>query len=598
MPSSQMDTASYKVTPMKDLLIDVARQTGIADADKLVRFFEEYDGKQRLDEALLTYPSFTEEAVLRLMAHALGWPYLSEIPPEAVPKEFVESVPATYAQHHFLIGVRTEALSEELARSGHDQDLATDGQLLVVLSKPLDVTLLDNVAKMTGLAVRPAVATRAVITAAIDMAYEQRSSVIEEVAEELDGQNLDQLVEEVGFSDDLLDVVNRPPVIRLVNDILFRALQLRASDVHVHPYENKVQIRYRIDGILYDVLSLNRNVLPLVVSRIKVMAGMDIAERRLPQDGRSSVRLGQREVDLRVSTVPTSYGERAVLRLLDKSTGLLKLEELGLWEDDLRTLDALLERSHGVIFVTGPTGSGKSTSLYAYLNRINSSEKNIITIEDPIEYQLEGISQIQVATKKGMTFATALRHVLRQDPDVIMVGEVRDVETARMAIQSSLTGHLVFSTLHTNDAAGAVTRLLDLGVEPYLVSSSLIAVIAQRLVRKVCEYCRKETHMGMHDLKALGLDPRNISKDARFYVGTGCDKCFHTGYRGRTGIYEVMLVTDKIQDLIYRRENANRIKKSALEAGMKTLRMDGARKVLAGITTVSEVLRVSQADVV
>lgn len=598
MPSSQMDTVSYKVTPMKDLLIDVARQTGVANADKLVRFFGEYDGKQRLDEALLTYPSFTEEAVLRLMAAALGWPYLSEIPPEVVPKEFVESVPATYAQHHFLIGVRTEALSEQLAKSGHDPRPATDGELLVVLSKPLDVTLLDNVAKMTGLPVRPAVATRAVITAAIDMAYEQRSSVIEEVAEELDGQNLDQLVEEVGFSDDLLDVVNRPPVIRLVNDILFRALQLRASDVHVHPYENKVQIRYRIDGILYDVLSLNRNVLPLVVSRIKVMAGMDIAERRLPQDGRCSVRLGQREVDLRVSTVPTSYGERAVLRLLDKSTGLLKLEELGLWEDDLRTLDALLERSHGVIFVTGPTGSGKSTSLYAYLNRINSSEKNIITIEDPIEYQLEGISQIQVATKKGMTFATALRHVLRQDPDVIMVGEVRDVETAKMAIQSSLTGHLVFSTLHTNDAAGAVTRLLDLGVEPYLVSSSLIAVIAQRLVRKVCEYCREETHMGVHDLQALGLGPRHMSKDARFYVGTGCDKCFHTGYRGRTGIYEVMLITDKIQDLIYRRENANRIKKSALEADMKTLRMDGARKVLAGITTVSEVLRVTQADVV
>ncbi|MDH7598293.1 MAG: type II secretion system ATPase GspE [Sedimentisphaerales bacterium] len=575
---------------MKDLLLRVARQTGLADIQKLSQFFEQYDGTQRLDEALLNCPHFTEDVTLRLLAAALGWPYLSEIPPEAVPKEFVESVPATYAQHHFLIGVRTEALPSDYGDS--------DRQLAVVLSKPLDVALLDNIAKMTGLSVRPAVATRAVITAAIDMAYEQRSTVIEEVAEELDGQNLDQLVEEVGASDDLLDVVNRPPVIRLVNDILFRALQLRASDVHVHPYENKVQIRYRIDGILYDVLSLNRNILPLVVSRIKVMAGMDIAERRLPQDGRCSVRLGQREVDLRVSTVPTSYGERAVLRLLDKSTGLLKLEELGLWEDDLKTLDSLLERSHGVIFVTGPTGSGKSTSLYAYLSRLNCSEKNIITIEDPIEYQLEGISQIQVATKKGMTFATALRHVLRQDPDVIMVGEVRDVETARMAIQSSLTGHLVFSTLHTNDAAGAVTRLLDLGVEPYLVSSSLIAVIAQRLVRKVCEYCRTEVEVNPRDLQALGMDPRQVGKDARFSIGKGCEKCFHTGYRGRTGIYEVMLITEKIQDLIYRRESAGKIKKYALEAGMKTLRMDGARKVLAGITTVAEVLRVSQADVV
>ena len=514
-----------------------------------------------------------------------------------MPPEFVERVPATYAQHHFLIGVKTAALSSGDADRPGPQ-AGGDGELTVVLSKPLDVAVLDNISKMTGLSVRPAVSTRAAITAVIDVAYEQRSSVIEEVAEELDAQNLDQLVDEVGGSDDLLDVVNRPPVIRLVNDILFRALQLRASDIHVHPYEAKVQIRYRIDGILYDVLSLNRNILSLVVSRIKVMSGMDIAERRLPQDGRCSVRLGQREVDLRISTVPTSFGERAVLRLLDKSSGILRLEELGLSEEDLKTLDTLLDRSHGVIFVTGPTGSGKSTSLYAYLNRLNSSEKNVITIEDPIEYQLEGISQIQVATKKGMTFATALRHVLRQDPDVIMIGEVRDVETARMAIQSSLTGHLVFSTLHTNDAAGAVTRLLDLGVEPYLVSSSLIAVVAQRLVRKICEDCRAETEASPRDLRALGLDAAQIGRDAKFYVGKGCDKCFHTGYRGRTGIYEVMLIADKIQDLIYNRESAGRIKKHALEVGMKTLRMDGARKVLQGFTTVAEVLRVSQADVV
>ncbi len=405
-----------------------------------------------------------------MFAAALGWEFLPEISDRQVPQEFVQNVPATYAQHHHLIGIKRP-----------DQD--GDG-LMVVLSRPLDTNALDNVSKMTQMPVRPAVATRAAITSVIDTAYQQRTSVIEEVAEELDSQNLDQLVDEVSGSDDLLDVVNRPPVIRLVNDILFRALQMRASDVHVHPYETKLQIRYRVDGILYDVLSLNKNVLPLIISRIKVMAGMDIAERRLPQDGRSSVRLGQREVDLRVSTVPTSFGERCVLRILDKSSGVYGLDELGLWPDDLKKLDSLLNRAHGVIFVTGPTGSGKSTSLYAYLNRINSAEKNVITIEDPIEYQLEGISQIQVASKKGMTFATSLRHVLRQDPDVIMIGEVRDVETARMAIQSSLTGHLVFSTLHTNDAAGAVTRLLDLGVEPYLVSSSLIAIIAQRLVRK------------------------------------------------------------------------------------------------------------------
>jgi general secretion pathway protein E len=567
---------------MKDLLIQTAKRTGLVNPERLAKFIEENQGKGRLDEVLLACPYFTEDVVLKLFAEALGWEYMGEISDRSVPREFVQAVPAVYAQHHYLIGVKPE------------QD---SGELTVVLSRPLDTNILDNVSKMTRMPVTPALSTRAVITAVIDNAYQQRNTVIEEVAEELDSQNLDQLVDEVAASDDLLDVVNRPPVIRLVNDILFRALQLRASDIHVHPYESKIQIRYRVDGILYDVLSLNRNVLPLIISRIKVMAGMDIAERRLPQDGRSSVRLGQREVDLRVSTVPTSFGERCVLRILDKSTGVFGLDELGLWEDDLKRLDSLLNRSHGVIFVTGPTGSGKSTTLYACLNRINSAEKNVITIEDPIEYQLTGISQIQVANKKGMTFATSLRHVLRQDPDVIMVGEVRDVETARMAIQSSLTGHLVFSTLHTNDSAGAVSRLLDLGVEPYLVSSSLIAIMAQRLVRRVCPDCRQPATPTDHELSELGLGSLEESRDAKFYVGKGCERCFQTGYRGRTGIYELMLIHEDVQDLIYQRAPAGSIKKLALQAGMQTLRMDGARKALAGITTVAEVLRVTQADV-
>ncbi len=323
---------------------------------------------------------------------------------------------------------------------------------------------------------------------------------------------------------------------------------------------------------------------------------MDIAERRMPQDGRCSVRLGHREIDLRISTVPTSYGERSVIRLLDKSTGLFDLSELGMWEDDLKNFDSLLNRSHGVIFVTGPTGSGKSTTLYASLNRMNSVEKNVITIEDPIEYQLEGISQMQVATKKGMTFVTALRHVLRQDPDVIMVGEVRDQETARMAIQSSLTGHLVFSTLHTNDSAGAISRMLDLGVEPYLVSSSLIAVLAQRLVRRICPDCRENYIPTDHELRELGIGAYDASQH-KFFTGAGCSKCFDTGYRGRTGIYELMIISERTRELIYSRESAGTIKQKAIEDGLQTLRMDGARKVLAGMTTVAEVLRVTQADV-
>ncbi len=564
---------------MKELLIQTAKRTGLVDAAQLAEFLEKNQGSDRIDEVLLRCPYFTEESVLKLFAASLDREYLSEVSANEVPSEFVESIPATYAQHHYLIGIK-----------GEDDD-----ELTVVLSRPLDTNILDNVSKMTGLAVKPALSTRTAITAAIDLAYEQRTTVIEDVAEEVDAQNLDQLIDEVASSNDLLDVVNRPPVIRLVNDILFRALQLRASDIHVHPYESKIQIRYRIDGILYDTLSLNRNVLSLIVSRIKVMAGMDIAERRMPQDGRCSVRLGQREVDLRVSTVPTSYGERSVLRLLDKSTAMYGLNELGLWKKDLKTFDSLLGRTHGVIFVTGPTGSGKSTTLYACLSRINSAEKNIMTIEDPIEYQLEGISQMQVAAKKGMNFANSLRHVLRQDPDVIMVGEVRDVETARMAIQSSLTGHLVFSTLHTNDSAGAISRLLDLGVEPYLVSSSLIAVMAQRLLRKICPDCRQEYEPNAHELRELGLSDE-AGKEHKFYVGAGCDRCFQTGYRGRTGVYELMLVDSGIQDLIYNRENAGVIKRAALKAGLNTLRMDGARKVMLGTTTIAEVLRVTQSD--
>ncbi len=565
---------------MKELLIETARRTGIIQAEALEQYLSEHaEDTRRMDEILLTAPQFTEESVLRLLAAALGLEYVDEIDASAVPQAFIETVAAPYAQHHYLIG---------FYRNGRE-DVIT-----IAVANPMNPLVVDNISRKLHKPAEVVVSSRAAITAAIDVAYEQKNTVIEEVAEELDSQNLDRLVDEAQSSDDLLDVVNRPPVIRLVNDILFRALQMRASDIHVHPYENKLQVRYRIDGILYDTLTLNRNVLSLVISRIKVMAGMDIAERRMPQDGRTSVRIGQREIDLRVSTVPTSYGERAVLRILDKSTGLLTLEELGLWKEDKEAFDRMINRTHGVIFVTGPTGSGKSTTLYACLNRINAVEKNVMTVEDPIEYQLEGISQMQVSAKKGMTFVNALRHILRQDPDVIMVGEVRDRETAAMAIQSSLTGHLVFSTLHTNDAAGAVSRLLDFGVEPYLVSSSLICVLAQRLVRRICPDCKQPYVPTHHELRELGLE--NLPEGATFSTGKGCAKCFETGYRGRTGIYELMVINSDIQEMIYRCETAGAIKKKALEAGMQTLRMDGARKALAGITTIPEVLRVTQSD--
>ena len=451
---------------MKDKLLEIARKTKIVDAAALEEFLGQYDGTERLDEALLTSGTFTEEQVLRLFAELLGIGFAESIDVGQVPGEFVAAVPANYAQHHSI-------LATEMA----------DSVATIATSRPLSFYAVDNMSKVLGCAVKPSLATRAAISSAINSAYEQRMTILEDVAENLDAQNIAGLITDAASSEDLLDVVNRPPVIRLVNDILFRALQLRASDVHIHPYEQKIAVRYRIDGVMYDMLTLDIRVLPVVVSRIKVMAEMDIAERRMPQDGRCSVRIGPREVDLRVSTVPTAHGERTVLRLLDKSSGIYTLDQLGMDSKEVARVDGLLQRPHGVFFVTGPTGSGKTTTLYSFLKRLNATEKNIMTIEDPIEYQLEGTSQMQVAARKGMTFVTALRHVLRQDPDVIMVGEVRDEETARMVIQSSLTGHLVFSTLHTNDAPGAITRMLDLGVEPYLVASSVVAVLAQRLVR-------------------------------------------------------------------------------------------------------------------
>jgi len=562
---------------MNEKLIQIARETNIVDTGELEEILNGIvEGDKTLDKALLECGRFTEEQVLKLFSQLLGLNYFDQIKPENVPNAFINSVAANYAQHHSLIAVEQQ-----------------DSVMTVASSEPLSFYPLDNISKMVGCAVKPALASRANINTAINAAYEQRSTVLEDVVDEVDSQNIEGLIREVTSSEDLLDVVNRPPVIRLVNDILFRALQMRVSDVHIHPYEQKVLVRYRIDGLMYDMLTLDARILPVVVSRIKVMANMDIAERRMPQDGRCSVKIGAREVDLRVSTVPTAYGERTVLRLLDKSTGIYSLDKLGLNTKDFTTIDDLLARPHGVFFVTGPTGSGKTTTLYSFLQRIDATERNIITVEDPIEYQLEGISQIQVASKKGMTFVTALRHVLRQDPDVIMVGEVRDEETARMVIQSSLTGHLVFSTVHTNDAAGAITRMLDLGVEPYLVASSLAAVLAQRLVRNLCPHCKECISADSAEMHELGLTYGGFEK---IYHSEGCEKCFHTGYMGRTGIYELMIMNDDIQQCIYQQKTASEIKKAAMGAGMTTLRMDGLHKVELGKTSLEEVLRVAQSD--
>ncbi|MBI9017426.1 MAG: type II secretion system ATPase GspE [Phycisphaerae bacterium] len=565
---------------MQEQLLTIAKEQDIVDAEVLEEFLLRYSHKavkdrKALDEALLHAGLFTEDQMLRLFGQYLEMQFYSEIEASKVPLEFIEKVPSNYAHHHNVIAIGKE-----------------DDEVIIATCKPLDMYAMDNIGRLLDCSVRPALATKATISTAINEAYEQKVTVLEDIADEVDAQGIESLIGEVS-SEDLLDVVNRPPVIRLVNDILFKALQMRASDVHIHPFEQKILIRYRIDGLMYDMLSLDTRILPVIVSRVKVMAGMDIAERRMPQDGRCSVRIGPREVDLRVSTVPTAYGERLVLRLLDKSTGVYKLESLGLAPSDFEQVDDLIKRPHGVMFITGPTGSGKSTTLYSFLQRLDIREKNVITIEDPIEYHIDGISQIQVASKKGMTFVTALRHVLRQDPDVIMVGEVRDEETARMVIQSSLTGHLVFSTLHTNDAAGAITRMLDFNVEPYLVASSVAGVLAQRLVRKLCTSCKKCVEAESAEMRKLGI---GFAAFEKVYQSVGCDKCFQTGYMGRMGLYELMVVDDDIRQCIYQRKTAGAIKKSAMESGMNTLRMDGLRKVEMGETSLEEVLRMAQSD--
>ncbi|NLZ16244.1 MAG: type II secretion system ATPase GspE [Desulfobulbaceae bacterium] len=434
---------------------------------------------------------------------------------------------------------------------------------------------------------------------AINAAYDQtRSQVADQVIQDMDEEDPASILTAIEETADLLDDTSDTPVIKLVNLVLSQAVREGASDIHIEPYRDRVKIRKRVDGILYDMYTPPRHAQAKLISRIKIMANMDIAEKRLPQDGRIEIRIAQRNVDIRVSTLPTAFGERVVMRLLDKSNTLLPLSALGLSESDYQHFRQLITAPHGIILVTGPTGSGKTTTLYSALNTLNTPDINIITIEDPIEYQINGISQMQVNARIGLSFASGLRTIVRQDPDVILVGEIRDGETAQIAIQSALTGHLVFSTLHTNDAASAITRLIDMGVEPFLVASSVHAIMAQRLVRTICPDCREPYQPSPELLQLAGLptQPMQASTELQFYRGRGCPACLQTGYRGRIGIFELMQLTPAIKNLLLTTSEAGRIKEEAMaqpDGGMRTLRDDGIAKVRAGITTLEEVFRVT-----
>jgi general secretion pathway protein E len=525
-------------------------------------------------------------------AATLGLPVVESLGGREPSAEFVERVPIHFARQHGVLGLVGENGRLPVAIADEKLEGALDA--------------LQVVSRFLGKPVQPLVAPARLVAAAINDAYERRTGQAQNLVHSIESANGNGADPETARQhaaeweqlragrDDLLDVAGRAPTIRLVNLVLFEAVQARASDVHLQPYEDALVVRMRIDGVLHDSLKLPKQMQDELISRIKVMGRMNIAEKRLPQDGRATVQVGDRAIDLRIATLPTSFGERVVVRLLDKSSRLYNLAELGMAPQPLVQFRRLISADHGLILVTGPTGSGKTTTLYAALQEINHRELNILTLEDPIEYQLAGISQTQVSEKKGMTFASGLRSVLRQDPDIIMIGEIRDRETAVMAIQSALTGHLVFSTLHTNDAAGAVARLLDLGIEPYLLASSVVGVIAQRLLRRVCPDCTKPA--AADDLARLlpaGGASSSLEDRDRIVTTTGCPACRQTGYRGRLGIFELLLVDDAVRRKIQATATAAEINAVAREDGMTSLREDGIAKVRGGVTTVDEVLRVT-----
>jgi general secretion pathway protein E len=410
----------------------------------------------------------------------------------------------------------------------------------------------------------------------------------DELGEELD---LFSVAQGLGEPEDLLEAADDAPIIRLINALLTEAIKEGASDIHIEPFENRLVVRLRVDGILRQVLEQKKAITSLIVSRIKVMAKLDIAEKRLPQDGRISLRIAGRSVDVRVSTLPSGHGERVVLRLLDKQAGRIDLEQLGMDKLSFDIMNEMIKKAHGIILVTGPTGSGKTTSLYAVLTRLNDRQRNIMTVEDPIEYYLDGVGQTNVNTKVDMTFAKGLRAILRQDPDVVMIGEIRDLETAEIAVQASLTGHLVLSTLHTNTAVGAVTRLRDMGVEPFLLSSSLVGVVAQRLVRVLCPDCKKPVQASERDCSLMGIT--NNDKPPTIFHPQGCEACNHLGYRGRTGIYEIIEVTDEMRNMIHEGASENQLEHYA-RTKTSGIRQDGVRRVLNGDTSLEEVMRVTQ----
>ncbi|PLX93055.1 MAG: type II secretion system protein GspE [Desulfuromonas sp.] len=532
------------------------------------------ESDQRLGELLLEQQAITSEQLSQALAQQLNMPYLSELPEVVSGDELLGLVPLAYARQHCVL---------PLSRDEH--------QLQLVMADPFNRNAINDLGTLAKARVEVSLAPREEIISLINRSYEIHAGAAHDMVSDISDSD-DDFVRNLEPAD-LLDSNDEAPIIRFVNSLITQAYKERASDIHIEPFETELIVRYRIDGLLYEVLRPPFRATASIISRLKIMAGLNIAEKRLPQDGRFRVRIAAKDVDVRVSSLPTAFGERIVLRLLDKSNNVLSLEDIGMDPELLAQIQKQISKPHGVFLVTGPTGSGKTTTLYAALSRLNDREKNIITVEDPIEYQLAGVGQIQVNAKINLTFANGLRSILRQDPDIIMVGEIRDHETAEIAVQSALTGHMVFSTLHTNDAAGGLTRLVEMGIEPFLAASSIVGILAQRLVRTICPHCREAYQPEASILQQIGLNP---AEEHTFYRGRGCDKCMNIGYRGRSGIYELLGMSEAIRAQLLANIDAASIRQTAIQQGMVPLRQAGLDKARQGVTTLEEVIRVTQEE--
>jgi general secretion pathway protein E/type IV pilus assembly protein PilB len=568
-----------------DFILEILFDVGLVTQEQVARARAEAQSNgHSVVEQLVELGMVSELEVTKALANQYAMEFVN-VMDHKIPEEVIKLVPRDIARRYRLVPLRK-----------------TDGTLTVAISDPMDMDAVDSLRyllKNVVQHVEPVVALRADIETALTKYYGTAEDTLEHLMQEATEANIELTGTDAGATAKLADEPEvsdaDAPIIKLVSMIILDAFRSRASDIHIEPLERKLRIRYRIDGVMREMESPPKRLQPAIISRLKIMANMSIAEKRVPQDGRIRIPIMGRTLDLRVSSIPTIHGESIVMRILDKQSVMLGLGQLGFLTDDQQTFERLIALPDGIILVTGPTGSGKTTTLYACLNAINRPDRKIITVEDPVEYELAGINQVNVHSDIGLTFASALRSILRQAPNIIMIGEIRDLETASIAVNASLTGHLVFSTLHTNDAPSAITRLLDIGVKPFLIASSMRAAMAQRLVRRVCKNCIQPYEPTESEIRALGLTPQMMS-GATMMRGRGCSECGNTGYRGRLGIFEIFVLNDEIRRMIYDKATASEIRRRARELGMRTLREDGVRKVLAGMTTPEEVISTTAKD--